>query len=397
MYSLLKNDTKQKHEECPLVNKPDIVQLMDNNYNESDYSQKCWITCLGNFNNRSDNLQNLCYKKLCNYTDSKELLSNNYPIEICKNLDRYQCFFSSDSHSNFIIWQKRSNIFEPMSIDTKSWVFSFINYKNFIILGLQDGVIQVRDVYNPKFITLTIKTNDDGNVHSLIMYKNLLISSSNQILIWDMDYLLDNHQKINMLDKNLLPLKKLDTKGKHIHNLVLVKYTLVIFSSNFYIELWNLNTYTKEKCLNYRDCIFPKPIFTEYMISNIIHNNHIVSIGNKKIVFFDKNTLEISQVMTFDFNVWQVTSYYNILLVSTSLTDIIVLKCDNKSDKYIYDPKLNIGLKDVCSERIIRIGRYHESDQCSAQLLVLNNHLHISIGSKICVINISELKSLSKI
>ena len=388
------NDNLQKYEQF-LIDRPYVEQLLDNNYNESEYSQKCWITCLGDLNNSLDNLEILCVKKLCNYTDSKELLLNNYPIEICRNLDRYQCFFSSDSYSNFIIWQKRNNIFEPMTIDTKSWVFSFINYKNFIILGLKDGIIQVRDVYNPKFITLTIKTKDESNVHSLILYKNLLVSSSDQILIWDLDYLLHNYTKTNMLDKDPLPLKKLDTKGKHIHNLILVKNTLVIFSSNFYIELWNLNTYIKEKCMNYRDCIFPKPVFTEYIISSIIHKNHIVSVGNKKIVFFDKNTLEISQVMCFDFNIWQVIRYYNILLVSTSLPDIIVITFDNRSDKYIYDPTLNIGLKNISSKKVIRIGQYHKTDQCSAQLLVLNDHLHVSIGSQICVINISGLKSFT--
>ena len=71
----------------PINNAPYLVQSIDSNYNESYYSQKCWITSLGDFNNESDNLQNLCFSKLCTYTDSEELLSNNYPTEICKNLE----------------------------------------------------------------------------------------------------------------------------------------------------------------------------------------------------------------------------------------------------------------------------------------------------------------------
>ena len=370
----------------PINNAPYLVQSIDSNYNESYYSQKCWITSLGDFNNESDNLQNLCFSKLCTYTDSEELLSNNYPTEICKNLERRQCFFSSDSYHNFIVWKKKNKIFVPEIIDEKCWIFSFVNYKNFIILGLKNGIIQLRDAYNPKLIILTLQTDSKFNIYCLLMYKNFLISSSDNILIWDIDTIISQYSN-NIMDRKLKPNKKLQMDGKHVHVLLIVNETLISVGSNFVVELWDLNRYKKKKNFNFRELIFPKPVFREYITSGIIHYDNIILVGNKKIVLLDKYSLELLQVILFEFNVWEICSYSNILLLSTSLPDIVVVKFDFISNKYVYD----------CEDNISLINTFYNCNQCSAQLLVLNNNLHVSIGDKIYVIDINALKLMFKI
>ena len=74
-------------------------------------------------------------------------------------------------------------------------------------------------------------------------------------------------------------------------------------------------------------------------------------------------------------------------MLSTSLPDIVVVKFDFISNKHVYD----------CEDNISLINTFYNCNQCSAQLLVLNNNLHVSIGDKIYVIDINALKLMFKI
>ena len=96
----------------------------------------------------------------------------------------------------------------------------------------------------------------------------------------------------------------------------------------------------------------------------------------------------IRQVIPLNFNAWMLTKYYNCILVSSSLMDVIVVTIYifSKSGSEIY----NIDLKNSISIDISPSEKYSSS----AQLLILNDNLIVSVGDNIYNRNISHLKYL---
>lgn len=361
-----------------------LEQYIENECNESYHSHKCWVTCIGSLKSSNvNNLQDMCINRLCNLTDCEELKFYGYPEEICNKLELSQCFFSSDSYRNFILWKKRKSIFTSHIIQSNIWIFSYLKYKNMIILGLEKGIIQIRNVNNLNEILCTLDSNKDSNVHNLYIYKNLLISKSCKILVWRIHDIITQGYDINFDNSDLV--LELDSKDTHMSDIIIFNNELISFDSDFNIDIYNLDSYQKIKCLNYRGLILPQPYFTEYVLSSIIYSDNIVLLANKKLVFLDKFTKKINQVILFDFNIWQISSYYNVLLVTTSLPDIIIIRKNKDNNNYFHDSTINI-----------KLGEYNERyNKCSAQLLVLNDKLIVSIGGNMYVIDILNLKFLT--
>ena len=139
-----------------------------------------WITCLGIINTTDDNsLFQLCINKLSKLTNFYELNNKNYPEHICMSLRNKQLFFSSGSDSILRLWymNEHNKIIKIKDINNNCWTFSYVVYKNYLILGLKNGRIEIRDINNIENIVLNIILDDGicyNNIKSLLINKSQL-------------------------------------------------------------------------------------------------------------------------------------------------------------------------------------------------------------------------------